>query len=303
MIGPLSLAQYNSINFFDVSTFPPGFNTVAPKRVIDLQGLIMHELLHGLGYASNIGGYQYSNDIQTGVITLPPPDQIPKQFQRVTLMDLYRFNQSTANGINTWSDFTHAARFWDVDAELLGTCRAADQGTAVIVTGIKSNNSEKIPMSSGEQYTMSSTANGIDVDPCIKGDCYQSSHARNPFNIIPTNGLPPEFTFFACQSLGGTGVVLGLIQSFQFFPDTSNQSPPGMLMRPFSGFHNPNLLTTRDLKVLDLIGWDVDYQGNQPTVLNPVSVADVNNSVDQSTFELQNGVNLIRVKSNVMIEH
>lgn len=316
MQGPLELETYNAIDFTDplcigttigpdgnaVSpagcSWPLGFNLAEPKRFIDIQGVVMHELMHGLGYLSNIGGPSFDLDfgLPSNAITSPASlDLVEERFHRAALLDLYRVQDDTAVNIKKYKQFREAARYWtvdDLDDDISGInnfCRVED-GTAVVVTDIVNKQAKRVLMSSGSFFKpvenplipgrMDGFDDGLPGD-CVKGDCQQSAHARNPFQAVPVEGSELE----ACTVGGGGPVVSGAVQGHHFIPDQEGQSPSGMIMRPFSGFHNPLLLTERDLTILDLVGWDVDYEGNQATLLGDVEPVFGNNIVSETLVD------------------
>lgn len=289
MQGPYDLQTYNAIDFTDPFTWPVGFNTVIPKRAIDVQGIVMHEFIHSLGYISYIG-----EDTIYGGITLPAPEGIyPSNQQAVYIMDLFRIKDRDAANIRNMNDFTKAPRYWIVDAlaensEGLSHFCLVDQGHATSVVDVKNGKAQTILMTSGEYFS-----DGIFTGApgnVTAGDGFQASHARNPFKSVPV----PGFELEGCTVTGGGPVANGWVKQYIFTPDSEGESPPGMIMRPFTGFHNPTILTQRDLKMLDLIGWDIDYAGGQQTVLSPAMPNQANDPlVDQESFEAANGVTFV----------
>ena len=99
-----------------------------------------------------------------------------------------------------------------------------------MVSAIDRNLVEVIPLSSG-----------------IGGDDDQANHIRSPYNEIVEN--PAD-----CS---------GALITYEFLTER-----PFPLMRPRQGAHLRQPFTPQDLRLFDLLGWDIDYQGLQPTSLD-----------------------------------
>lgn len=223
LLGPFTQTEYNSFRFNDLNTLPAGFFPNFPNvrpSIIDYQQVVQHELLHVLGVISNIDNGNPSDLVN------PDFPNLPRQFQFVMIMDLFRFPENQVQNIQKPSDFKFASREWISEGQ--GNVCSVQSGNAVFVAGVTKNGPEVIPLSSG-----------------ITGDGRQSSHLRSPYSIVRAN---PNCT----------GLTIG---------HNFHQQPPGPQMRPAHGTQvtagKTNSFTNEDLRLLDLIGWDVDYSGKQ----------------------------------------
>ncbi len=262
MITDLTKADWDVINFTDDETWPAGF--LLTPRFFDFKGVIMHEILHNLGVSSRVDGFEQNRDGETTIMT--------KAERSVRVIDLFRVSQSTANQIHTFGDFTGAQRYLKVDGPLNGRCDV-DNGKAVAVIDIVDGQAITIPLTSGTREDSE--------EICIAGDCLQASHLRNAYSAI------------RADEVNCSGAFIGV----RFHED-----PPGMLMAPVGLDHNPEILTERDLRILDVIGWNIDYDGTQPTSLdggnNNASNA---NLMSQEEFEQKENVS-VQFGSSLIID-
>lgn len=252
LTGPYTKEVYNTFRFNNLSTLPPDFfpNWPSPNpNYLDFGFIVQHEVIHVLGQLSNINLGDDSSDIMGSGY----PD-LPREAQFVFLQDMFRFPENQVDKIKSANDFTKAAREWISEGP--GNTCSVDKGNAVFVADVTKNGPEVIKLSSGF------------AGP---GDGRQSSHLRSPFNSVTAN---PN-----CK-----GALIGL----NFLDNT-----PGPTMRPSHGrnnsAHSTNPLTNDDLHVIDLIGWDVDYDGTQKTSMDENPSPDENDSLmsaDQAASQM-----------------
>ncbi len=246
--GPFTREEYNLFRFNDASTLPPGFFPNFPSTAPAMLDFIQ-VISHEIIHDMGVIS-KIDNNIPNDIVH-PNFPNLPRENQYVTIMDLFRVAGDQTHTINSMNDFTKLSRYW-VSGSLGNTC-SASLGNAVFIADVTQEGPEIINLSSGSRGK----------------DARQSSHLRSPFDIVRINA-------------NCTGTLIG--HSFY-------SAFPGPSMRPAHGTQvsakSFDPLTHEDLRVLDIVGWDIDYTGSQPTSLE--AGASLENNQDlQSADDIAN---------------
>ncbi len=236
LLGPFTKAEYNTFRFNDLSTLPPNFFPNWPSQNPFIADF-QQVVQHETLHVLGVLS-QISNGLAKDIVSPTYPSQ-PREAQVVTIMDMFRFPENQVANMKASDDFKKAAREWISEGP--GNNCSVQLGNAVFVASVSKAGPEILKLSSGRV-----------------GDNRQSSHLRSSYNSLTVNS-------------NCTGALIGL---------TFLDEPPGPMMRPAHGRQisalKTNSFANDDLRLLDLIGWDIDYNGTQKTSMdeNPSLDAD-----------------------------
>jgi len=251
-ISPLKLKDWDAVNIFreepiipfvepgpisEDSTFPEGY---LPKKVFDFQGLIAHNIMPAFGVESLLNDILFAD----GLAIVKQQGNV----RGVRIVDLYHIAEDELGNITSLSDFTTIPRnFTIVDSRppdlnlfanlILEFPVDPRTGNHTVVYDVVNGAAQAIPMSGG----------GSPFDLFAgKGDLGDFSSTRTPF-ILEFDLTLNQINRLDWYTLRDAGANKNVIP------------PSPALMNPILLVHTVNEATREDLIILDLIGYDIDF--------------------------------------------